>query len=105
MHMIMYRDTLPISQLTAWSRLNNVEMQVKVVALQGERGSGLVAERPIDNPILLTIPHDLILSPENVWMYAKSDKHLRQVLEITGEYSRVPGPIASIDHSEDRNVD
>ena len=101
----MYRDTLPISQLIAWAQLNNVEMHVKVVALQGERGSGLVAERPIDNPLLLTIPHDLVLSLENVWVYAKSDKYLRQILEATGDYSRVPGLIASIDHSEARNVD
>ncbi|KAF6240455.1 hypothetical protein HO173_001123 [Letharia columbiana] len=87
----MHRQTLPIDQLGAWARLNNVEFNgVKIMASQGDKGSGLVmtAERSIDNPLLMTIPNDLVLSLENVWVYAKSDKHLRQVLEATGDYSR-----------------
>lgn len=95
----MHRETLPIDQLAVWSRLNNVEFNgVKITVVQGSRRSGLIttAERLIDNPVLMRIPNDLILSLETVWVYAKSDKHLRQVLEATGDYSRVSGPKASI---------
>lgn len=91
----MHRETLPFDQLAAWSRLNNVELNgVKFTALQGSRGSGLIATagRSTHNPLLITVPNNLVLSLENVWVYAKSDKHLRQVLEATGDYSRVSGP-------------
>lgn len=104
----MHRQTLPIDQLGAWARLNNVEFNgVKIMASQGDKGSGLVttAERSIDNPLLMTIPNDLVLSLENVWVYAKSDKHLRQVLEATGDYSRVIGLKASIKDTEALDVD
>ena len=95
----MHRGTLSIDQLCAWARLNNVESNgVKITRLQGSKGSGLVAtaETSIDNPLLMTIPNNLVLSHENVWVYAKSDKHLRQILEATGTYSRVYGPKGSM---------
>lgn len=103
----MYRETLPIDKLGAWAQLNNVEINgVSVITLQGNRGSGLVAtaEISINNPLLMTIPNDLVLSLENVWLYAKSDKHLRQTLEATGDYSRVSSPKASVKYSEAMNV-
>ena len=103
--LIMYRETLPIDQLGAWARLNSIEINgLKITTLQGNRGSGLVAtaERPVNNPLLVTIPKDLILSLENVWLYAKSDKHLRQTLEATGDYSRVSN--RSINYSDFLNV-
>ena len=93
--LIMYRETLPIHQLGAWARLNSIEInRLKITTVQGNRGSGLVttAERPVINPLLMTIPKDLVLSLETVWLYAKSDKHLHQTLEATGAYSRVSGP-------------
>lgn len=104
----MHRETLPINQLAVWTRLNNVELNgVKVTALQNSKGSGLVttAERSKDNPWLMRIPNDLVLSLENVWLYAKSDKHLLQVLEATGDYSRVPGLKASMKDSEATDMD
>ncbi len=91
----MRRETLSIDQLAAWTRLNNVGLNgVKVINLQGSRGSGLVTTvvRSAENPLLMTVPNDLVLSLENVWVYAKSDRHLHQVLEATGDYSRVSGP-------------
>ena len=90
----MYRETLPIDQLNAWAQLNNVKINgLKITTLQRDRGSGLVAtaERSTNSQLLMTIPNDLVLSLESVWLYAKSDKHLRQVLEATGDYSRVSG--------------
>ena len=106
-YLIMYRETLPVDRLGAWARLNNVGINgVTVTTLQGNRGSGLVAtaERSINNPLLMTIPNDLVLSLENVWLYAKSDKHLRQTLEATGDYSRVSSPKASVKYAEAINV-
>ena len=103
----MYRETLPIDQLGAWARLNNIEINgLKITTLQGNRGSGLVAtaERPMNNPLLMTIPNDLVLSVENVWLYAKSDKHLHQTLEATGDHSRVSGPNRSMNCSDFSNV-
>lgn len=104
----MHRETLPVDQLAIWARLNNVELNgVKITALQKNRGSGLVttAQRSIDNPLLMRIPNDLVLSLENVWTYAKSDKHLLQVLEATGGYSRVSGPKASMKDSAALDMD
>ena len=99
----MHRETLPIDQLGAWARLNNVDISgVKTTTLQGNKGSGLVAttKRSTSNPLIMTVPNDLILSVDNVWLYAKADQHLRQTLEATGCYSRVSSPKASIQYSE-----
>lgn len=104
----MRRETLHIDQLAAWTRLNHVECNgVKVSALQGNRGSGLITtvERSTNNPLLMTVPNNLVVSLENVWVHAKSDKHLRQVLEATGDYSRVSGPKASMKHFEALGMD
>ena len=93
----MYRETLSVSQLGAWARLNNVEFNgVEITALHKNIGSGLLTTtaRSTNNSLLMTVPKDLVLSLENVWLYAKSDKHLRQVLEATEEYSRVFDPKA-----------
>ncbi|KAL6715564.1 hypothetical protein ACLMJK_006525 [Lecanora helva] len=88
----MYRETLPTGTLAVWAQLNNVGLNgVKVSLLQDGKGCGLVAvtENTQDNAMLMRIPQELILSLENVWIYAKSDRHLAQVLEATGDYTRV----------------
>ena len=93
----MHRETLSISKLGAWAKLNNVEFNgVDFTVLRGNMGSGLftTTARSTNNPLLMTVPKDLVLSLENVWLYAKSDKHLRQVLEATEAYSRVSDPKA-----------
>lgn len=87
----MRRESLPIDQLSPWAQLNSVDFNgVEVLSLGDSRGSGLVATWESDNAaILMSIPQDLVLSLENVWTYARSDKHLLQVLEAVDEYSRV----------------
>jgi len=88
----MHRDTFPIDNLAAWARLNNVELNgVKASSLPRDRGSGLVAKTDVasSGALLMTIPQELILSLENVWIYAKSDKDLLHVLEAVGDFSRV----------------
>ena len=86
----MRREHLPIEQLDLWMQLNNVKLN-GVKLSRGFHGSGVVATRQLsaNNPILMEIPSDLVLSLDNVWVYAKSDKHLLQVLEAVGDFSRV----------------
>lgn len=88
----MQRKFLPIEALPAWAELNNVEFHgVKISSLPDGKGSGVVAtaEHTEEGTILIRVPQELVLSLENVWMYAKSDHHLREVLEATGDYARV----------------
>lgn len=88
----MQRKLLPIETVPAWAELNNVEFDgVKVSSLPAGKGSGVVATaaHSEDGAILMRVPQELVLSLGNVWMYAKSDQHLREVLEATGEYARV----------------
>ena len=88
----MHRETLPPDSSLAWGRLNNVELNgVKISHLERRRGSGVVAtlELSEDNAVLMTIPQELLLSLDNVWVYAKADRHLREVLEAVGDYARV----------------
>ena len=88
----MRRETLPIETLPTWAKLNHVGFDgVEVVPLSGTRGSGLVSttQRNTAESTLVKVPKDLILSFKNVWIFAKSDKHLKEVLESVGEYARV----------------
>ena len=103
----MHRETLPINQLAAWTRLYNVEFNgVTITTVQGNRGSSLVTTAAsADDPLLMTVPSEFILSLDNVWIYAKSDRYLRQVLEATGDYSRVSGLKASMRDSEALGMD
>lgn len=86
----MRREHLPIEQLAPWMQLNGVELN-GVAIVTCDNGSGLVATKQLSdiNPILMTVPSTLVLSLENVWVCAKSNKHLLQVLEAVGDYSRV----------------
>ena len=89
----MHQETLQIANLAAWSWLNNVELNgVKISTLPEKRGSAVIsmADRVQNDAVLMTIPRELVLSMENVWTYAKSDRHLLQVLEAIGDFARVP---------------
>lgn len=54
------------------------------------RGLGLVttAEGLDSEVVLITVPLHLVLSLENVWIYAKSDPHLKEVLDSVGAYAQ-----------------
>lgn len=86
----MRRAQLPISALPAWMKLNDVMLYDVRVEDLGERGFGLVAERPLsseDNfniPTMLNVPKDLILSAKTVEEYAKADKDFRELLNTAG---------------------
>lgn len=91
----MHWEVLPIDNLGPWARLNNVEFNgVKVCALPGSKGSGVIAttEKSESDALLMSVPQEVVLSLDNVWIYSKSDRDLLQVLEAVGEYSRVLDP-------------
>lgn len=88
----MRRAVLPPESLEAWARLNGAAFSnIAVRPLQG-RGLGVVSTADIDQAegnVLMLIPRDLVLSQELVWEFAKSDHHLRAVLESVGDFARV----------------
>ena len=94
----MRRESLTAQSSLPWAKLNNVELNgVKIsespetLELSNSKGSGVFAtqNKPVNGAVLMTVPKELILSLDNVWIYAKSDRHLREVLEAVGEYARV----------------
>ena len=87
----MHREKVSITALPAWSKLNDVNfVNSKVENLGGSKGFGLLTERTlnledtVDNPTLLTVPRDLILSAEGVEEHAKEDRHFRELLDAAG---------------------
>jgi hypothetical protein len=93
----MRLQSSPINYLPAWADLNDVQFNgISVSSMPDDRGTCIIATAELSTPdeILMTVPQGLILSLENVWIYAKSDRHLREVLEAVGEYSRVASPSA-----------
>ena len=73
-------------------KLHNVRLDgLEVVDFHNKKGSHLIATSEIseEGSVLITVPQELVLSLDNVWIYAKSDKHLLQVLEAVGDYARV----------------
>ena len=86
---------LPIESLPLWTSLNQVSLHAVDVGPDQEdsnRGSGIrVQAKDLDtncNP-LIVVPAELILSKENINLYAKSDKHLHEVLSSVGDFAKV----------------
>lgn len=87
-----------IEALPTWVKLNGIIFnKVTVSPMPGDKGLGVIisGENIGQRDLLMTVPRDLILCLENVWIFAKSDPHLREVLESAGEYSRVHCPPAA----------
>lgn len=88
----------PFGALLTWVKLNNVILNKVTISPMADNKGLRVTVSGEDigrQDLLMTVPRDLILSLENVWIFAKSDHNLREVLESTGEFSRVPCPFAS----------
>ena len=82
---------LPIGDLPIWSHLNDVTFFDAKVTNSDGKGYGVICQRklsthddPIDKPILLSVPHTLVLNAEAVEEYAKQDRNFRQLLEAVG---------------------
>ncbi|KAL8827749.1 MAG: hypothetical protein Q9191_003001 [Dirinaria sp. TL-2023a] len=86
----MHRHTVGLEVFSTWASFNDVRFEGLTITEFPGKAYGLIAtaERNGDNPLLMTVPKDLILSLENVWVLAKADKHLRDVLEAVGDYAR-----------------
>ncbi|KAL8737404.1 MAG: hypothetical protein Q9181_001711 [Wetmoreana brouardii] len=87
----MRREYLPSGALQTWMNLNDIHRKgINIELLSEQKGAGIITTaESLDNEIILiTVPSQLVLSPENVWLFAKSDTHLKEVLEAVGEYSR-----------------
>ena len=87
----MRRQILGVETLSTWARLNHVVFEGIAVTDIPSRGYGLIvtAEKDEESAVLVTVHKDLILSLENVWVLAKADQHLREVLHAVGDYARV----------------
>ncbi|KAL8827755.1 MAG: hypothetical protein Q9170_006888, partial [Blastenia crenularia] len=75
----------------AWTTLNDIQFHdVKIDHVSSERGLGVLAAAELsgNEAILMTVPSQLVLSLENVWIYAKSDQDLKHVLEAVGRFSQ-----------------
>ncbi|KAL8669195.1 MAG: hypothetical protein Q9168_006207 [Polycauliona sp. 1 TL-2023] len=89
----MRRDYLSNAALEKWADLNDIQRNhVHIDDQKYANGKSLVvspapASSRDDRP-LVTVPPHLILSLETVWIYAKSDRHLEEVLQAVGDYSR-----------------
>lgn len=90
----MHRHTLGLEAFSTWASFNDVHLEGLAIAELPCKDYGLVATagRNGDDPLLMTVPKDLILSLENVWILAKADKHLREVLEAIGDFTRPEEP-------------
>lgn len=94
---MMYLEKLPVSAIPAWAKFNGISLDgVTISQLAGDRGLGVIDDGGNSDrtgPLML-VPADLILSVQNVFIFAKSDQHLREVLQAVGDYSRVPQPVS-----------
>jgi hypothetical protein len=84
----------PIETLPTWAEFNGIKFNsVKIGPIPGleNRGSTVIATRELagnrEGP-LITVPKDLIISRRNIDLIAKSDQHLREVLDAVGDFGR-----------------
>ena len=90
----MHRQKLSIDSLPAWVKINHIRLNGISVQDISHKGSGLAvtAQFAQESSMLVSVPKDLVLSIENIWIFAKADRQLREVLEATGDYARVMRP-------------
>ncbi|CAP72784.1 uncharacterized protein PODANS_2_2130 [Podospora anserina S mat+] len=85
---------LPIQDLPAWARLNDVSFDNVEVTTTVDKGYGVVSQKDlaapegtVETPQLLAVPHDLILNSLAVEEHAKEDKEFKQLLEAVGHHT------------------
>ncbi|KAJ5167078.1 uncharacterized protein N7482_005859, partial [Penicillium canariense] len=96
---IMKRESFPTDSLPAWLRLNGVDangvafQNLQTTEGDADKGNTIVAtearsskDSDAEPEILLRVPYDLVLSLEAVHGYAKSDRHLHEVLDAVDEF-------------------
>jgi hypothetical protein len=84
----------PVQSLPTWASFHGVKFNgIRVGPLLGfeERGSTVIATRELvsaEAQPLMIIPKELILSKQTIELMAKSDHHLREVLQALGHFGR-----------------
>ena len=87
--------TRPINALPRWASFHGVTFnKVEIGPLPGfeDRGSTVIAKSELEGgkvEPLLVVPKELIISRRNIEIHAKSDRHLREILEAIGDFGRV----------------
>lgn len=85
----------PIDALPRWAKFHGVAFNgIEIGPLPDfeERGSTVIATDDLEGgkaEPLLVVPKELIISRENIDIFAKSDHHLRELIEATGDFGRV----------------
>jgi len=83
---------LPVSSLQPWAQFSGVVFNgVKCDEIPGS-GSGVMADRDLkggDEEPLMVIPRELVLSLDQVKLYALSNQDLNEVLVALGDFARV----------------
>ncbi|KAF2686678.1 SET domain-containing protein [Lentithecium fluviatile CBS 122367] len=82
----------PIEALPTWATFRGVKFDgIKVGPLPGfeHRGSTVIADLELvsSQAPLMTVPKEMILSRENIELFAKSDHHLRELLHSLGTFA------------------
>ena len=90
--MKMHHASFPVSQLASWALLNNVELRgIKIEPdINDEngnsKGGGLLAIcEHNENEPLLTVPHDVTVSKQQITDCARTDIRLRELLETAAD--------------------
>lgn len=85
----------PIDKLPTWAGFNGVTFKhIKIGPIPGleHRGSTVIATKDLlgekEEPLMM-VPKELIVSRPNIELFAKSDQHLKEVLDATGDFGRV----------------
>jgi len=81
-----------VNSLRTWAQINGASFDGITFDMVENRGTGVMEDRDLKGGVegpLMVIPQDLILSKERVELQAKSDRWLREVLDVLGEFGRV----------------
>ncbi|KAL6708561.1 hypothetical protein ACN47E_002542 [Coniothyrium glycines] len=84
----------PIDTLPRWAAFHGVTFNgINIGPLPGfeNRGSTVIADHTLEGGIaepLIVVPKELILSRENIDLFAKSDRHLQNLLDALGDFGR-----------------
>lgn len=88
--------SIPTEALQQWAQLNDVQQNgVKVCSNIitptgiGKGGGLLSTKQHSAESVLLVVPRDLVLTKETVQQCAKTDKHLRTLLEALNDFIQV----------------
>jgi hypothetical protein len=82
---------LSVDSLPVWASLNDIHIgDIRVGTLDG-RGQGIIASTPLpaedqqaEPPVLVRVPHEIILCESVIESYAKGDRRLKEILDAMG---------------------